>query len=288
METRQKKWLPKKLLFLRKHALSFAVWQQQARTEQEYCQNKYRPYFEWTSASLVCELVRIHLFHIMAPKSKAKKAANPKFASKVVGEIFENLIQTKLKAVKKNPKTTAKWMEKMKLSVLKKLSHASKIAFSSSESNNINNIPSMRAEVQQLREKIQQQAESIRETATNQMKKANMTIEQDEQADGDTYVPGRFEARVQRIKERLDVFAPMLQTNIKDMSERVHAFNTSITATETDWKQSSRLLQQRAAAAPVVGGAVPPALSNSKVTQQPTLKDKQGPGDTLYNVLAKS
>ena len=229
----------------------------------------------------------------MAPKSKAKKAANPKFASKVVGEIFENVIQTKLKAVKKNPKTTAKWMEKMKLSVLKKLSHASKIAFSSSGSNNI---PSMHAEIQQLKEKIQQQAESIRETATNQMKKANLTIEQHQQADGDTYVPGRFEARVQRIKERLDVFAPMLQTNIKDMSERVHAFNTSIAATETDWKQSSRLLQQRAAAAVAAAPTVSSssssssssALTNSKPPQQPTLKDKQGPGDTLYNVLAKS
>ena len=227
----------------------------------------------------------------MAPKSKPKKSANnPKFASKVVGEIFENLIQTKLKTVKKNPKTTAKWMEKMKLSVLKKLSDASKIAFSSSESHNI---PSMRAEIQQLQEKIQQQAESIRETATNQMKKANLTVEQHEQADGDTYVPGRFEARVTRIKERLDVFAPMLQTNIKDMQERVSHFSSSITSTESDWKQSSRLLQQRAAAsasAPIVGvvPAVPSALNSLSNSTVSVLKDKQGPGDTLYNVLGKS
>lgn len=232
----------------------------------------------------------------MPPRPKAKKAsnANGKFASKVVGEILENVIQNKLKTIKQNPKTTAKWMEKMKLSVLKKLSQASKVAFVASESNNL---IQLQTEVTHLREKIRQQTESIRKLATVHMEKANFKVEQHDQTDG-MYVPGRFEERVQRIKDRLDIFAPALAHNIKELGERVHAFQQSVTATEGDWKQSSRQLQQRTAAAAAAGvsiagpGATGPAVlkggSSSSSKSQQALKDKKGPTETLYNVLGKS
>jgi hypothetical protein len=233
---------------------------------------------------------------IMPPRPKAKKAKNisGKFASKVVGEILENLIQNKIKKVKQNPKTTAKWMEKMKLSVLKKLSHASKVAFAASESSNV---VQLQAEITQLRGKIQQQTESVRQLATAHTEKTNFKVEQLDQTD-DMYVPGRFEQRVQRIKERLDVFAPTLAHNIKEMGERVNAFQQSVAATEGDWKQSSKLLQQRAAAAAAAVGTISgPGVAGSAVLKggstngnksQQALKDKQGPAETLYNVLGKS
>jgi hypothetical protein len=68
----------------------------------------------------------------MAPRNSSQKKvtkSTSKFASKLVGSVIEDSIQSIINSTTHNPKTVGKWMSKMKLSLLKKISNASKIAF---------------------------------------------------------------------------------------------------------------------------------------------------------------
>lgn len=81
----------------------------------------------------------------MAPKpssQSAKKASKrpigrpraKKYASKVVGEVLDKLIASKINELdqrKKKTKTIKKWCEKMKLSIQRKVSEASRTLFAS-------------------------------------------------------------------------------------------------------------------------------------------------------------
>ena len=58
-----------------------------------------------------------------------KKASHTKYASKLVSPIIDNVITRHMSDVKKNGHIIEKWCHKMKLSLLRKISESSKVAF---------------------------------------------------------------------------------------------------------------------------------------------------------------
>ena len=170
----------------------------------------------------------------MAPKPKkvARKSVE-KHASPLVARIIEGCNAKALEGVKKNQNATGKWLEKMKLSVLRKLQATSKECFSGS-----GNPEELKAKIKELREKIKKQAGAIKASATKSMNAVKLS--ELSKPYGSACKDGRFSTKSQKVSDQFAKATQQLDEVGKDMHARLTQLSDTLTVIEGGWGTYSK------------------------------------------------
>jgi hypothetical protein len=167
----------------------------------------------------------------LSPVKKSSHRNVEKYASKFCAEVVDNVIQEHLEKVSKNANTTEKWANKMKSSVLRKISACSKIAF----------LPhSQRPEIlQELIEeeldKISVKTAKIKELLSQNMRQAHLA---DVQVVSRSAPPttGRFDKSVAHIGTQLAKVAHQLHSTKTSMDARLESLRSTLSEVQANWK----------------------------------------------------
>ena len=169
----------------------------------------------------------------MAPKVKKagrKSSAVAKFSTPLVGKLIEGLGAAALEGVKKNRNATGKWLEKLKLSVLRKLQGASKVCFLSDNQN----AEVLKGEIEKLREKIKKQTSSVKESALKSLKSVKLSeLSKTSRTAG--YKPGKFSNKVEKIKEQFGKVATELESASQVLQERLKNLTSTVAHIQNNW-----------------------------------------------------
>ena len=166
-----------------------------------------------------------------SPVKKSSRRSVDKYSSKFCAVIIDNVIQGQMDNVTKNVVTTEKWASKMKVSLLRKISHCSKVAF----------LPeAQRAEVlQELIEeeldKISVKTTKIKELAANAMKNSRLA---DVQVLAPAAAPnaGRFDKSVSQIGSQLAKVAHQLDTVKSSVDKRLGSLRDILSQVQVNWQ----------------------------------------------------
>jgi len=94
-----------------------------------------------------------------------------KYSSKFTGAIIDGIVTESVSDLPKNAKTTEKWLGKMKLSILRKISAGSKKAFLTEEQR-----PEyLKSEIEKEQEKIRKQTQNIKSAAAHAFERSKLS-----------------------------------------------------------------------------------------------------------------
>jgi len=183
----------------------------------------------------------------MAPEKKSverksSKRSVEKYASKLVGEIVDNLSAKMIKSIKANPKSTTKWLGKMKLSIQKKVSQSSleifvkKVGGRPSTSKD-NNPEVLMAEIDKTKNAIAIKANRIKEEAIKVLKQsANNYKPSPPVIDGIQQQQGkRFESHLVSIGDKFKEIAQNVDSVSSDILGRIAALKTTMQTVQLDF-----------------------------------------------------
>lgn len=160
---------------------------------------------------------------------KQKQPVKCNYASKIVGKIVDEISVERLKTVK-NPKATQKWLQKLRLSLLRKISLSSKTQFASRSQN----VELLVKDIDSLREARKLQTERIKELCNK--KRAESTLADlpalMPNAVEQTYVAGQFTNKTEEVKKLFSDVAQQLNLVLKDIEARTNALNNSVQVVE--------------------------------------------------------
>ena len=150
-----------------------------------------------------------------------------------------------LQGVKKNRNATGKWLEKMKLSVLRKLQAASKVCFMGQAQN----AQFLKGEIEKLRETIKKQTVTVRELAMKSIK--SLKLSESSESAGTGYKMGRFDTKVQKISSHFDKVATQLDEVGQNLQSRLTLLTNTLSTVQTGMSNKAAVA---GAAAPMKRG----------------------------------
>jgi len=182
----------------------------------------------------------------MAPEKKSvekksSKRSVEKYASKLVGEIVDNLSSKMMKSIKANPKSTTKWLGKMKLSIQKKVSQSSLEIFvkkvGGRPSTSKDNPEVLMAEIDKTKNAIAIKANRIKEQAIKVLKQsANNYKPSPPVVDGIQQQQGkRFESHLVSIGDKFKEIAQNVDSVSSDILGRIAALKTTMQTVQVDF-----------------------------------------------------
>lgn len=158
--------------------------------------------------------------------SGKKKPAKRNYASKVVGKIIDEVTAAKLNGTK-NPTAMAKWMQKMKLSLLRKISLSSKSLFGDQ------NVDLLTEEIDDLRKEIRSKTKRITALVNDRRRESTLAdlpivIPLDEQS----YQTGQFEDKAEAVKQQFIDVAAQLNLVTKEITSSISQLGNNVIAME--------------------------------------------------------
>mmetsp|Transcript_8255 Transcript_8255/g.8421 ORF Transcript_8255/g.8421 Transcript_8255/m.8421 type:complete len:196 (+) Transcript_8255:224-811(+) len=161
---------------------------------------------------------------VRSSNGKPKKNTIPKFASKYFGDVFNSVVHHELRHVTKNPKTVKKWLEKMRLSMMQKVSVCSRNAFCSQDKS----IEFYETELHKISLKIQQQTKEITQLES---KLPNINIPNNH----NVQPPTISSSIVSNAITALDHTSLLLTKTNKEIIDRTEAFQQTVSSVQQGW-----------------------------------------------------
>lgn len=171
------------------------------------------------------------------PKSKpsVKKVF---YASKIVGESISRLSTIEIERAKKNPDTLQKWLEKMKLSIQRKVSECSKRLFVSS----LNDPQQLSVEIKNMSKQVLERSTAIKNKALSLLSKTKLALKLPVDKKKTTKQPSQlnqFESRVSKVTDTFEQIGTQIVSVGTELQTKIQSLAKSVNTSQGQWRTSS-------------------------------------------------
>lgn len=174
---------------------------------------------------------------VKTPKRKSKLPVTEKYASRFLNEIISSTIAKTTETKIKNQKTITKWCEKMKLSILRKVSLETSVLFSASGKSD----EELLERITQLKDSIGEREQKIKINSIQKLKSASLLSIP--VTNGNAYESGEFKGETERITDKLGSFSEKMKSIQQNMQMNVNSLQMTIDVTEERWKHMEHPLK---------------------------------------------
>lgn len=171
------------------------------------------------------------------------KSLGTRFASKFVNTILSTKIDEKLKTITKNPKSTAQWFAKMKLSILRKVSEASRLLFCK-EFTPESAKDALTESQKRLKDIIEKIESNKREGQEDALNAAFASLQEDSHSKMKENAASNIsESAVENINKQFGSLAEKVTSLNQHIQSRSASLKTTTDAVESQWESISNILE---------------------------------------------